>query len=229
MKNTRFVSLCIALSVLLASPAAFAFVDTNKCVIDISSLTSAGAENSGDPLNSVVRVNLGPNALVTRMGTSGNLTTYGQSWSNEAWVLFAGNAPETYYYQFTPDVVKGTYPFSRPLSNLDTGVTTGAAGILMLNFFESSANGSSPDTRYGDGSSITVNYSGGNSTCTVTVVQQPTTTCASEGYKGAQLTWCKNICENGLTGQVLDSWIHRWINRYRDLPYCAVETPSNPT
>ena len=49
----------------------------------------------------------------------------------------------------------------------------------------------------------------------------PSTTCASEGYKGAQLTWCKNICENGLTGQVLDSWIHRWINRYRQLPYCG--------
>ena len=47
--------------------------------------------------------------------------------------------------------------------------------------------------------------------------------CEKEGYKGAQLTWCKNICENGLTGQVLDTWIHRWINRYRDLPYCAVE------
>ncbi len=49
----------------------------------------------------------------------------------------------------------------------------------------------------------------------------PTASCASEGYKGAQLTWCKNICENGLTGQVLDTWIHRWINRYRDLPACA--------
>ena len=57
------------------------------------------------------------------------------------------------------------------------------------------------------------------------------TTCASEGYKGAQLTWCKNICENGLSGQVLDTWIHRWTNRYRDLPYCAVEgaeSPQNP-
>ena len=48
------------------------------------------------------------------------------------------------------------------------------------------------------------------------------TTCASEGYKNTQLTWCKNICENGLTGKVLDSWIHRWIERYRQLPYCAV-------
>ena len=51
----------------------------------------------------------------------------------------------------------------------------------------------------------------------------PPTTCASEGYTGTKLTWCKNICENGLTGQTLDTWIHRWINRYRDLPYCAQE------
>ena len=54
------------------------------------------------------------------------------------------------------------------------------------------------------------------------------TTCASEGYKGAKLTWCQNICENGLTGQVLDTWIHRWIQRYRDLPYCAVEEAPPP-
>ena len=54
-------------------------------------------------------------------------------------------------------------------------------------------------------------------------VLPPATTCASEGYTGTKLTWCKNICENGLTGQTLDTWIHRWINRYRDLPYCAQE------
>ena len=54
------------------------------------------------------------------------------------------------------------------------------------------------------------------------------TTCASEGYKGVQLTWCKNICENHLTGQVLDNWIHRWINRYRYLPYCVGNTPPPP-
>ena len=51
----------------------------------------------------------------------------------------------------------------------------------------------------------------------------PTTTCASEGYTGTKLTWCKNICEMGYTGATLDMWIHRWINRYRDLPYCAQE------
>ena len=52
------------------------------------------------------------------------------------------------------------------------------------------------------------------------------TTCASEGYTGTKLTWCQNICEKGYTGATLDMWIHRWINRYRDLPYCArQETP----
>ena len=49
------------------------------------------------------------------------------------------------------------------------------------------------------------------------------TTCASEGYKGTQLTWCKNICESDLSPAAHATWIHRWINRYRDLPYCAVE------
>ncbi len=51
----------------------------------------------------------------------------------------------------------------------------------------------------------------------------PAKTCASEGYTGTKLTWCKNICEMGYTGATLDMWIHRWINRYRDLPYCAQE------
>jgi hypothetical protein len=27
----------------------------------------------------------------------------------------------------------------------------------------------------------------------------------------------------GYTGATLDMWIHRWINRYRDLPYCAID------
>ena len=51
----------------------------------------------------------------------------------------------------------------------------------------------------------------------------PPVTCASEGYTGTKLTWCRNICEMGYTGATLDIWIHRWINRYRDLPYCAKE------
>jgi hypothetical protein len=62
-----------------------------------------------------------------------------------------------------------------------------------------------------------------NGTVYYTLGIAPTTTCASEGYTGTKLTWCKNICEKGYTGATLDIWIHRWINRYRDLPYCAQE------
>jgi len=49
-----------------------------------------------------------------------------------------------------------------------------------------------------------------------------TTTCASEGYTGTKLEWCKNICERGYTGSTLNMWIRRWIDRYRILPYCAI-------
>ena len=54
------------------------------------------------------------------------------------------------------------------------------------------------------------------------------TTCASEGYTGTKLTWCKNICESDLPQATLDIWIHRWINRYRELPYCAREKGEGP-
>jgi hypothetical protein len=59
-------------------------------------------------------------------------------------------------------------------------------------------------------------------------IVEPDTTCASEGYTGTKLTWCKNICEKGYTGATLDMWLHRWINRYRDLPYCAAGSPPPP-
>jgi len=50
----------------------------------------------------------------------------------------------------------------------------------------------------------------------------PNQTCASEGYTGTQLIWCRNICEMGYTGATLNVWIRRWIERYRQLPYCAL-------
>ena len=55
-----------------------------------------------------------------------------------------------------------------------------------------------------------------------------TTTCVNDGYKSTQLTWCRNICEMGYTGATLDTWIHRWIGRYRDLPYCLVNPQPQP-
>ena len=56
---------------------------------------------------------------------------------------------------------------------------------------------------------------------------EPETTCASEGYTGTKLLWCQNICEKDYTGATLQTWIHRWIRQFRDLPYCAME-PSVP-
>ena len=60
------------------------------------------------------------------------------------------------------------------------------------------------------------------------VTQMQNTTCASEGYTGTKLLWCRNICEIEHTPAVHASWIHRWVNRYRDLPYCAVEEEEEP-
>jgi len=54
------------------------------------------------------------------------------------------------------------------------------------------------------------------------IVGQPPVTCASEGYTGTKLEWCKNICERGYEGSTLAMWIRRWTDRYRTLPYCAV-------
>jgi len=56
-----------------------------------------------------------------------------------------------------------------------------------------------------------------------TEAAEPETTCASEGYTGTQLTWCRNICEKGYTGTTLDMWIRRWMGRWHDLPYCTAE------
>ena len=51
----------------------------------------------------------------------------------------------------------------------------------------------------------------------------PNTTCASEGYTGTKLQWCKYICESELSSSQIDVYLRRWINRYHDLPYCARE------
>lgn len=44
--------------------------------------------------------------------------------------------------------------------------------------------------------------------------------CAAEGYTGTKLTWCRNICEIEQSPSVLETWIHRWVNRYRVDPPC---------
>ena len=98
-------------------------------------------------------------------------------------------------------------PYSTDLSTLN-GVAASQLGSWNLYISDQSAQ---------DVGSITGGWS-------LTISDDvPDTTCASEGYTGTKLTWCRNICESELPQATLDIWIHRWINRYRDLPYCAVE------
>ena len=54
-----------------------------------------------------------------------------------------------------------------------------------------------------------------------TVYYTRSASCAGSGYTGTQLEWCKNICERGYNGATLEMWIRRWLNRWRELPYCA--------
>ena len=58
--------------------------------------------------------------------------------------------------------------------------------------------------------------------------EEPETTCASSGYTGTKLNWCRIICESESSSSTIDTYLRRWINKYRDLPYCAVEGGEPP-
>ena len=58
---------------------------------------------------------------------------------------------------------------------------------------------------------------------TLNISDAPSISCASEGYTGTKLNWCKIICESESSAYTIDTYLRRWINRYHDLPYCALE------
>ena len=99
-------------------------------------------------------------------------------------------------------------PYSTDLTTLN-GVSANGIWSLYVN-----------DDLSGDSGSI--------GSWTLTISDTPAITCASEGYTGTKLTWCKNICEMGYTGATLNMWIRRWVDRYHDLPYCAIEEEPMP-
>lgn len=49
------------------------------------------------------------------------------------------------------------------------------------------------------------------------------TTCANEGYAYTKLQWCVAICESNLSQAQKNVYIRRWVDRYRDLPYCLLD------
>ena len=119
---------------------------------------------------------------------------------------------------------RGTIAFDVPLTPLANPIGTCTTGTLNMYVLETFDDFVSPDALRAAVSTISVQYTGGTAEEGWTpVVVEPKTTCASEGYTGTKLAWCKNIGDNGLIGQVLDTWIHRWINRYRDSPDGAQE------
>ena len=141
---------------------------------------------------------------------------------NSATLILPPNTNAFYFYAMGIDFGPATITVTS-----DSGSSSGAIPVTVNNLGgPDSANGFAFYSNAGETiSSVTVNTSvpGGFIFAEFGIASGPVTTCASEGYTGTKLTWCKNICEKGLTGAALDTWIHRWVSRYRDLPYCAVE------
>jgi hypothetical protein len=109
----------------------------------------------------------------------------------------------------------------------NSGATSGPV-MVTTGFWEPNvgANGFAFHTTAGESiTSITIqsNNTTGFAVGNFGISAGPTTTCASEGYTGTKLEWCKNICERGYTGSTLNMWIRRWIDRYRQLPYCGLQ------
>ena len=102
-----------------------------------------------------------------------------------------------------------SYSASANASDAISGIASSSCGALDTSSLGDKSTSCSATDKAGNMKIVTLNYT-------------VTTTCGNDGYKGTQLTWCRNICEMGYTGATLDSWIHRWINKYRDLPYCQV-------
>ncbi|HSD17582.1 MAG TPA: putative Ig domain-containing protein [Thermomonas sp.] len=102
-----------------------------------------------------------------------------------------------------------SYSASPNAADVLSGLASASCGALDTSSTGSKSTSCSATDNAGNSRTVTLNYT-------------VTTTCSNDGYTGTQLTWCRNICEMGYTGATLGIWIHRWINRYRDLPYCMV-------
>ena len=106
-------------------------------------------------------------------------------------------------------LVGGSYSASPNASDATSGIANASCDPLDTSSTGTRSTTSTATDNAGNVASVVLDYT-------------VTTTCANDGYTGTKLQWCQNICEKGYTGATLESWIHRWTNRYRDLPYCLV-------
>ena len=126
------------------------------------------------------------------------------------------------FYVYVQPNTGGTWAVT---ATSDSGTTSGPVSVTSW-FGDGAANGFGFYATAGESiTSITISSpdGGGMAIGEFGIATGAATTCASEGYTGTKLLWCQNICEKGYTGATLQTWIHRWIRQFRDLPYCAME------
>ena len=166
--------------------------------------------------------------------------SWGSSWSHgytgpiyyadqDAVVLTLPAGSKAFYFYAQPNYY-GSYAMT---VTTDTGTSSGPISV-STGYFDpgQGANGFAFHADAGETiTTVTISSpsTGGFAFGEFGINAGPTTTCASEGYTGTKLEWCKNICERDYTGSTLNMWIRRWIDRYRNLPYCAIESQPVPT
>ena len=126
---------------------------------------------------------------------------------NDATEFLAVSIDDTEVFRVEGDS-ESVAPYASGYSQVSVDVSAFADGGTHTLNFDSTVHGPSTTNFFVDDVSLDV---------------EDAATCASEGYTSTKLLWCQKICESDLEGAALDSWIHRWINRYRDLPACAAE------
>ena len=246
MKNRRFTLALSALALATASFAAnaaivFQNLGTNAppaivgghAVTPFDQAAQAAIPNFTENLT-VIPGNPGSGSLGVSFGEGNYKGSIGSGWATwshgytgaiyyvgavtETTLVLPANTKAFYFYVEPNDF--GAHTFTATTSN---GGESGAISVI-------GASGATGFAFYGtQGESITSitissdEGAGGFAIGEFGINAGPAKTCASEGYTNTKLLWCQNICEKGYTGATLDTWIHRWINRYRDLPYCAQE------
>ncbi|RZA20175.1 MAG: hypothetical protein EOP93_06645 [Lysobacteraceae bacterium] len=139
-------------------------------------------------------------ALVRRPGTESSTFGWGNDFSN-AEITFSASA--TGPVSLANPVPNGTYlPTGGGSTNAYSPAPVGPYSIDLTTLAGVAQNGSWKlfigDHAAGDTGSL----SGG---WTLNITTELSVTCASEGYTGTQLTWCRNICEMGYTGSTLNT------------------------
>ena len=228
-------------SLLLASAAAWAAVVTQDGGFELGSpnpVWDEASTNFGTPLCTVAGCGTG-NGTGPRSGTwwawFGGIGSQLEVGSlNQDLVIAPGAATLTFWLEVPSNNNNPDDFLAVSIDETEVFRVTGDAAAAYAEYAQVTLDVSA----FADGSSHTLTFDSTTNPGEVSTnffvddvaldVQEVLVTCASEGYTGTKLTWCRNICEMGYTGATLDMWIHRWINRYRDLPYCAVEGKPQP-